>query len=237
MKNPKMTAPRRRWWHAALLGMCLASVALAQTRSPNVVLILADDLGWTDLGSYGSELYRTPNLDRLAREGTRFDRAYSACTVCSPTRAAIMTGRYPAVLRVTDWIAGHVRPFAKLAVPDWTMQLDPREPNLARTLRDAGYATAHMGKWHLGKTPRLGPSIKASISTSAVGVRVNPSAPRPRTAISVPTAIPVWPMVRSANFSTIAWRTRPARSSKKSRPSVFSQSLALPRPHAAPVRA
>jgi arylsulfatase A-like enzyme len=122
-----------------------------------VVLILADDLGWTDLGSYGSELYRTPNLDRLAREGMRFDQAYSACTVCSPTRAAILTGRYPAALRVTDWIAGHVRPFAKLTVPDWTMQLDPREPNLARTLHAAGYATAHMGKWHLGEEPKVWP--------------------------------------------------------------------------------
>ena len=157
MNTPKMTVLRRRWWHAALLGVCCATVALAQARSPNVVLILADDLGWTDLGSYGSELYRTPNLDRLAREGTRFDQAYSACTVCSPTRAAIMTGRYPAALRVTDWIAGHVRPFAKLAVPDWTMQLDPREPNLARTLRDAGYATAHVGKWHLGEDPKTWP--------------------------------------------------------------------------------
>ena len=140
-----------RMWRAAFLGLGLATIAYP--RSPNVVFILADDLGWTDLTGFGSELYRTPNIDQLGREGMRFERAYSACTVCSPTRAAIMTGRYPAALHLTDWIPGHLRPFAKLNVPDWRMELDPREPNLARTFHDAGYATAHVGKWHLGEEP------------------------------------------------------------------------------------
>ena len=72
----------------------------------NVVLILVDDYGWTDLGCFGSELYETPNIDKLAREGMKFTQSYSACTVCSPTRAAIMTGKYPARLHVTDWITG-----------------------------------------------------------------------------------------------------------------------------------
>lgn len=128
-----------------------ATEAAVTARPPNVVLILADDLGWTDLGSFGSELYKTPNIDRLGREGMKFERAYAAATICSPTRAAILTGRYPAASHLTDWIAGHQRPFAKLQSPDWKKELDPREPNLARTLRDAGYATAHVGKWHLGE--------------------------------------------------------------------------------------
>src|SRR5436190_11395809 len=89
----------------------------------NMIFVLTDDLGWTDLGCQGSKFYQTPNLDQLARQGMRFTQAYSACTVCSPTRAALMTGKYPARLRITDWIPGHQRPYAKLKVPDWTMRL------------------------------------------------------------------------------------------------------------------
>lgn len=123
----------------------------AETRNvPNIVFILVDDLGWTDVGCFGSDLYRTPNVDRLAREGMRFTDAYSACTVCSPTRAAVMTGKYPARLHLTDWIAGHVRPYAKLKIPDWTKQLRLEEVTIAEALKAAGYATAHVGKWHLG---------------------------------------------------------------------------------------
>ena len=78
----------------------------AEDRPPNIVLILADDLGWADLGCYGSTFHRTPNLDRLAKEGVRFTDAYAACTVCSPTRAALMTGKSPAQLHLTDFIPG-----------------------------------------------------------------------------------------------------------------------------------
>ena len=124
--------------------------ALANAAPPNIVFVLVDDMGWTDLGCFGSTYYETPNIDRLAAQGMRFTDAYSACTVCSPSRACIMTGQYPARLRITDWIAGHKRPFAKLAVPDWTLRLAPEIPNLARTLKAAGYATASIGKWHLG---------------------------------------------------------------------------------------
>ena len=122
----------------------------SQTVRPNFVFILADDLGATDLGVQGSKFYETPNIDRLAREGMRFTQAYSACTVCSPTRAAILTGRYPARLHITDWIKGHQRPRAKLAVPDWTMFLPHEEVTVAEVLHEAGYATASIGKWHLG---------------------------------------------------------------------------------------
>src|SRR5687767_8075515 len=117
---------------------------------PNVILILADDLGWKDLACYGSELYETPNIDALARDGVKFTQAYSACTVCSPTRAAILTGKYPARLHVTDWIPGLPPENPKLLVPDWTKYLPLEETTIARALRSAGYATASVGKWHLG---------------------------------------------------------------------------------------
>jgi arylsulfatase A-like enzyme len=87
----------------------------------------------------------------LAANGVRFTNAYSACTVCSPTRAALMTGKYPARLHVTDWIPGHKRPDAKLAVPDWTMCLNTNEHTLAEILKECGYQTASIGKWHLGE--------------------------------------------------------------------------------------
>ena len=117
---------------------------------PNIVCILVDDLGASDLGCYGSPFYKTPEIDRLAAEGVRFTQAYSACTVCSPTRAALLTGQAPGRLHVTDWIKGHIRPKGKLKVPDWTMFLPPERPTIARCLKSAGYATVAIGKWHLG---------------------------------------------------------------------------------------
>jgi arylsulfatase A len=132
---------------ASLLG---AAPSRAADRPPNVVIILIDDLGWTDLGCYGSDLYETPNLDRLASEGMRFTDAYAACTVCSPTRAALLTGKYPARLHLTDWIHGHRRPKAKLRPPEWTEALPHPEVTLAEALKPAGYVSASIGKWHLG---------------------------------------------------------------------------------------
>jgi arylsulfatase A-like enzyme len=124
--------------------------ATAADARPNVVLVLVDDLGWTDLGCYGSDLYRTPHADRLARDGMRFTHAYSACCVCSPTRAAVLTGKYPARLHVTDWIPGLPPANPRLLEPDWTKHLPAGEVTIARALKDAGYATACVGKWHLG---------------------------------------------------------------------------------------
>jgi len=119
---------------------------------PNVIVIVVDDLGWADTGVYGSRFHRTPSIDRLARSGTRFTEAYSACTVCSPTRAALLTGKYPARLHLTDWIPGDRRKTGKLLSPDWTQRLDPSETTLAKVLKSSGYATAVIGKWHLGGT-------------------------------------------------------------------------------------
>ena len=117
---------------------------------PNIVFILLDDMGWTDLGCYGSDLYETPAIDRLAEEGMRFSDAYAACTVCSPSRAAVLTGNYPARIHLTDWIHGHGRPKAKLLPPEWTHHLPLSERTFARVLGENGYACAHIGKWHLG---------------------------------------------------------------------------------------
>jgi len=120
----------------------------------NIVLFLIDDLGWRDLGCQGSTYYRTPNIDRLAREGARFTDAYAACAVCSPTRAAILTGKYPARLMLTDWLpSGRWNPKARLRSGRFVRALPLEEFTIAEALRDAGYRTASIGKWHLGSEP------------------------------------------------------------------------------------
>jgi arylsulfatase A-like enzyme len=116
---------------------------------PNVVFIFGDDWGWGDLSCYGNKRMRTPNLDRLARQGIQFTQFYVSASVCSPSRAAIMTGRYP----VRDRIFGHIaRPELnkKRAMPNF---LDPSLPMLTRILQRNGYVTGHFGKWHLGHGP------------------------------------------------------------------------------------
>ena len=135
---------------AALLLALVAADAGAVDPNPNVIVVLVDDMGWKDLSCQGSEFYETPQIDRLAASGMRFTTAYSACTVCSPTRAAMMTGQYPARLHLTDWITGHHRPHAKLRPPDWTKHLPLEVVTVAERLKAYGYATASIGKWHLG---------------------------------------------------------------------------------------
>ncbi|MDO8541910.1 MAG: sulfatase [Opitutaceae bacterium] len=149
--NPLPVLPRFIVRLLLLSGLLTCAAAHAGAPSkPNVVLILADDLGWTDLACFGSDLVETPNLDRLAREGMKFTQNYSACTVCSPTRAAMMTGKYPARLHITDWIPGAMPDNPKLLVPDWTKYLPLEEVTVAEVFKAAGYATASIGKWHLG---------------------------------------------------------------------------------------
>jgi arylsulfatase A-like enzyme len=116
---------------------------------PNVLVILGDDLGWADLSSYGSPDIQTPNLDRLAREGVRFTEAYSAAAVCSPTRFALYTGRYPGRLR-----GGLEEPISR---PDELVGIPPAHPTLASLLKAGGYATAMFGKWHCGFLPWYSP--------------------------------------------------------------------------------
>ena len=126
-----------------------AAAAEPAAKKPNVVFILADDLGWLQIGCYGSDFYETPNIDRLAAQGMRFTDAYAACPVCSPTRASIMTGKYPARLHLTDFIAGGSFPYERLRRPDWQKFLPLEEVTLGELFRSQGYATAGFGKWHL----------------------------------------------------------------------------------------
>jgi len=107
-------------------------------RSPNIIFILMDDLGWHELGCYGNTFNETPHLDRLAGQGVRFLRAYAAAPVCSPTRAALLTGQWPARLGITDYLR-----------PDSQTLLSPQHPTLAQMLKKAGYRTGIIGKWHL----------------------------------------------------------------------------------------
>lgn len=125
-------------------------------------------MGATDLGCFGSRFYQTPNIDALAADGMRFTQAYSACTVCSPSRSSIMTGKYPARLHLTDWIAGHGYPWAKLKPPEWTQYLPLEERTLAEAVKPAGYRTASIGKWHL--TP---PKDSATFYPDKQGFDVN----------------------------------------------------------------
>jgi arylsulfatase A-like enzyme len=127
----------------------LPRLRLSGVRRPNILFILADDLGYGDLSCYGRPDYRTPHLDRLAREGLRFTSNYTAAAVCTPTRVALMTGRYPARLPI-----GLVEP---LAYGDESVGLPPEHPTPASLLKRAGYETALIGKWHLGYLPEHGP--------------------------------------------------------------------------------
>lgn len=128
----------------------LSPVPNVLPQKPNIVLMLIDDLGWRDLGYTGSDLYRTPNIDRISAAGVRFDRAYSAHPVCSPTRAGLMTGKNPVRLGITDWIPGDRPDDRVLVTPEIQSHLSLSENTLAKLLKKQGYRTYSVGKWHLG---------------------------------------------------------------------------------------
>jgi len=128
---------------------------------PNIVLILVDDMGWSDIvANHDNKYFETPNIDKLASEGMRFTNAYAACAVCSPTRASVMTGRYPARIGITDWIRpseGTVNPQGyegnaskEVLCPKNHIFLEPEEVTIAEVLKPLGYTSCHVGKWHLG---------------------------------------------------------------------------------------
>jgi arylsulfatase A-like enzyme len=136
--------------------------AQTQTVKPNIVVILADDLGWTDLSSYGSTFYETPNLDKLASKGIRFTQNYATCPVCSPTRASMMTGKYPVKTGVTDWIRGRqedgkAKPYEKLIAQPTAYQLALQEKTIGELALQNGYKTFYAGKWHLGEEEKYWP--------------------------------------------------------------------------------
>ena len=158
---------RREFVNTALTGTALAGAAIAgasmapgltmsqQRRRPNILFILADDLGYGDLSCYGRPDYQTPHLDRLATQGVRFVNAYSASPVCTPTRCALITGRYPARTRV-----GLEEPLTErsdLGDRVKTLGLPADHPTIASLLKQNGYQTALIGKWHLGYLPNFGP--------------------------------------------------------------------------------
>jgi arylsulfatase A-like enzyme len=148
---------------------------------PNVVLLVVDDMGWTDSGAYGSTYYETPSIDRLASEGMLFTDAYAASPVCTPTRASILTGKYPARLGITGAV-GHMSsppadappypetaaPHDRVIAPVSQRFLDPRESTLPKALGAAGYRTGHFGKWHLGGRRRHWPEHHFDIAWHAI---------------------------------------------------------------------
>lgn len=131
------------------VGICV------QSKLPNVIVFLADDLGQRDLGCYGNTFYETPNIDRLAEEGSLFTNAYAACPVCSPTRASLMTGKWPQRVGITDYIGAPLTPdnwkrnTKQLPAP-YSDRLPLESATLAKLMKGAGYATFFAGKWHLG---------------------------------------------------------------------------------------
>ena len=144
-----------------LIALLLAPLAALAADKPNVIFILADDLGAHDLGCFGSTFYETPNIDRLAKRGTRFTQAYAASPLCSPTRSSILVGQYPARTGITAPVC-HINPIyltkelvkdgpkSRLLVANSVSRLKTEYFTLAEALKEAGYSTAHFGKWHLG---------------------------------------------------------------------------------------
>ena len=165
-----MNKTRRNFLQMAALsaaGLAIAAIPLARTaeaaepipkpRKPNVVLILADDLGWRDLSCFGSQYYESPKIDTLCAEGMKFTQAYAASPLCSPTRASLMTGQSPARLHLTNFIPGDkIREKGGWREPEWRRYLATDAVTLAELLKEHGYVTGTAGKWHLANEPVKG---------------------------------------------------------------------------------
>lgn len=153
---------------AALLCAALFSTATAADK-PNIVLIFIDDMGWKDVGCYGSDFVDTPRIDQLASEGVRFTDFYAAGAVCSPTRCALQSGQNQARIGITDFISGHWRPFERVITPRPTMALPLDTVTVAESLKSAGYSTGYVGKWHLGNGARYQPDRQGYDFSAVIG--------------------------------------------------------------------
>ena len=133
---------------ASLMAFCILSLTCRGEGAgkPNVVMVLIDDMGWGDFSCFGNREAKTPNIDRLAAEGGRFSQFYVNAPICSPSRCALMTGQYPQRWRITSYLDNRAAN-ERRGMAQW---LDPRAPTLPRLLKQAGWATGHFGKWHLG---------------------------------------------------------------------------------------
>ena len=140
-----------RVWGWLLPLVLFAAAESAETRRPNILFILCDDLGINDLHCYGRKDHHTPNLDALSSQGMRFTSAYCAQPICSPSRAAILTGKTPARLHLTTYLPGRADCLAqKVLHPEIERQVPLSEKMLPRYLKEAGYVSAAIGKWHVG---------------------------------------------------------------------------------------
>ena len=184
-----MTDSTRAMTVLALMVSLAVSLA-AQGGRPNIILIVADDLGWTDLSSFGSKYYETPNIDKLAAAGMKFTSAY-ACPNCAPTRAALMSGRYCPRTGVYTVDSGErgLEKFRKMIPAPNRTTLPLSEVTIAEALKAAGYTTAHMGKWHLGKDEYLPTNQGFDLNIAgnergAPGRGGSPGWPRGRTSVA-----------------------------------------------------
>ena len=146
-----------------------ASIIPTFAEKPNIILIMADDLGWADIGPYGNDFIETPHLDQLAEEGMKFTDFYAAGAVCSPTRCAVQSGQNQARIGITAHIPGHWRPFERVQTPLTTMALPLETVTIAETLKSVGYTTGYVGKWHLGWDPAFQPEHQGYDWTAVVG--------------------------------------------------------------------
>lgn len=143
-----------------MAGLSGITCSIAQEK-PNIIFILADDLGYTDLGCYGNLFHETPHIDSLAKRGMKFTQAYSASPVCSPSRAAILTGIHPARLHLTNFLVGEKKdPSSPVLPAEWTRYLSSRETTIAEILKTKQYECGLVGKWHLGTSDSLLPSAQ-----------------------------------------------------------------------------
>lgn len=153
-----------------LLAFVLTPCLSQQGSKPNIIFILTDDLGWRDLGCYGNPFNETPNVDALAKSGIRFTQAYAASPVCSPSRAAMLTGKHPARLKITNFLVGERTDSASSVNPaQWQKFLPTTEVTLAEKLKKSGYATAMIGKWHLGGAEPQAPWSQGFDFTRMIG--------------------------------------------------------------------